>query len=436
MVDQSDSPDSIVTQKPVEFAIAGGFSIDVPESQTNQVTYHFEFFQTETSYRYQFENGDFYDGLWHLHTDSQYYTGPAHTAESVLLYRIADTREVLYVDFHAQVPNLSTVEFARLVPTGVTRDTLDSSIARLAELLSTVDDYAERLRGGPSWQGAYNASTYYSYGQAVNYLGSSWLFLNPDPQQDTTPSVLNPDWALVAAKGEAGTTGDDTPYDATGWNGSLSPPSQNAVRDVIVELPTLLNLAQYAPTASPALTGTPTTPTPATNSNSTQIANTVWARSVLAPLDSPNFTGNPSTTVPATNDDSGRIAPTSWVRTTATAIATALVNTVATLTVQPTNQSQIHRLTVLGLSIFFGRVNFVTNNNLDYASVIGLPVTLARFLAGVASPSTPTAGDSRVLGAITVSGAANSNTIQILARNNTNTTPITTEVSFVVFGTV
>jgi hypothetical protein len=88
------------------------------------------------------------------------------------------------------------------------------------------------------------------------------------------------------------------------------------------------------------------------------------------------------------------------------------------------------------LSIFFGRVTLTTTNDLDYVSTVGLPATLTRFLAGVASPSTSTAGDSRILGAITVSGAANSNIIQILARNNTNTTPITTEVSFAVFGTV
>jgi len=258
--------------------------------------------------------------------------------------------------------------------------------------------------------------------------------VNPDPQQDTTPSVLNPDWVLLAAKGEAGISGDDTPYDATGWNGSLSPPSQNAVRDVIVALPTLLNLAQYAPRASPALTGTPTTPTPATNSNNTQIANTIWARSVFAPLESPNLVGNPSTTVPATNDDSGRIAPTSWVRTTATAIATTLVNAAASQVVQPVGQPQIHRLSILGVTIFFGRVALATSNNLDYAATIGLPVSLVRFLAGVASISTTSAGDARVFGVPTVDGSGS--TVQILVRNNVNSTPITTQVSFVVFGTV
>jgi hypothetical protein len=202
MVDRADSPDSIVTRKPVEFAVSGGFSINVPESQTNQVTYHFEFFQTETSYRYQFENGDFYDGLSHLYTDGQYYTGPVHTAESVLLYRIADTREVLYADFHAQIPNLTTVEFARLVPTGITRDTLDSSIARLAELLTTVTDYAERLRGGPFWQGSWSGGTLYRNGDAVSYQGSSWIFLNTAPQTGSIPSLVNPDWQLLAAKGD------------------------------------------------------------------------------------------------------------------------------------------------------------------------------------------------------------------------------------------
>jgi hypothetical protein len=435
MVDQSDSPDSIVTQKPVEFAIAGNFSIVVPESQTNQVTYHFEFFQTETSYRYQFADGEFYDGLSHLHTDGQYYTGPAHTAESVLLYRIADTREVLYVDFHAQVPNLSTVEFARLVPTGVTRDTLDSSIARLAELLTTVDDYAERLRGGPEWQGAYNASTYYSYGQAVSYLGASWLFLNPDPQQDTTPSVLNPDWVLLAAKGEAGTTGDDTPYDAVGWNGSLSPPSQNAVRDLVVALPTTLNLDQYAPKASPTFTGTPAAPTPANNSNSTQIPNTSWVNTNFAKTDSPSLTGTPSTSIPGAGDDTGRIAPTSWVRTTATTIATALINAVASKTIS--GGAGVHRLDVLGVTFFFGLASLTTSNNTDYYAGITMPSAFTRFLAGFANPTNSTAGDPRLLGAFSVAGGGiNPALVEVSARNNSNTTAITTQVSYLAIGIV
>lgn len=54
-------------------------------------------------------------------------------------------------------------------------------------------------------------------------------------------------------------------------------------------------LALKAPLASPALTGTPTAPTPATTKNDTQIATTAFVQSAIspkAPLENPTFTKN------------------------------------------------------------------------------------------------------------------------------------------------
>jgi hypothetical protein len=72
----------------------------------------------------------------------------------------------------------------------------------------------------------------------------------------------------------------------------------------------------FAPLSSPALTGTPTAPTPATADNSTKIATTAMVKSALAPyapLVSPAFGGTPSASTPANGDNSGKLATTSFV---------------------------------------------------------------------------------------------------------------------------
>lgn len=105
-------------------------------------------------------------------------------------------------------------------------------------------------------------------------------------------------------------------------------------------------LALKAPLASPGLTGTPTTPTAAADTNTTQIASTAFvigqAASVApvmngvaavgtskkyaredhvhatdtsrAPLASPTFTGTPAAPTPATADNSTKIATTAFVK--------------------------------------------------------------------------------------------------------------------------
>jgi len=75
-------------------------------------------------------------------------------------------------------------------------------------------------------------------------------------------------------------------------------------------------LVLYAPLASPALTGTPTVPTAAGGTNTTQIASTAFvttAVSTLAPLASPTFTGDPKAPTPTAGDNDTSIATTAFV---------------------------------------------------------------------------------------------------------------------------
>ena len=82
---------------------------------------------------------------------------------------------------------------------------------------------------------------------------------------------------------------------------------------------------------SPALTGTPTSTTPASSDNSTRIATTAFVKAALSGIDlskyalksdlntkaninSPALTGTPTSTTPASSDNSTRIATTAFVK--------------------------------------------------------------------------------------------------------------------------
>lgn len=85
---------------------------------------------------------------------------------------------------------------------------------------------------------------------------------------------------------------------------------------------------QYAPKASPALTGTPTAPTPAQSNNGTQIATTAFtqllvsalnntltnALALKAPLASPALTGAPTAPTPAQTVNNTQVATTAFVK--------------------------------------------------------------------------------------------------------------------------
>jgi hypothetical protein len=144
--------------------------------------------------------------------------------------------------------------------------------------------------------------------------------------------------AFVLANAGSGSVSDDA--FGVGWDGVTDEaPSQNAVYDKIVTL---------APLASPALTGTPTAPTAAPSTNTTQVATCAFveaadvatfaaaalytdaeitalgigdyltiaaAAATYAPLASPALTGNPTAPTPAANDNDTSIATTAYVQT-------------------------------------------------------------------------------------------------------------------------
>lgn len=74
--------------------------------------------------------------------------------------------------------------------------------------------------------------------------------------------------------------------------------------------------ANYALLASPAFTGTPTVPTAATSTNTTQAASTAYVKANLAayaPLASPSFTGSPTAPTAAVDTNTTQLATTAYV---------------------------------------------------------------------------------------------------------------------------
>jgi hypothetical protein len=69
----------------------------------------------------------------------------------------------------------------------------------------------------------------------------------------------------------------------------------------------------YAPLASPAFTGTPTVPTAAAGTSTTQAASTAFVATSYAPLASPAFTGTPTVPTAATGTNTTQAASTAFV---------------------------------------------------------------------------------------------------------------------------
>ncbi|WP_251848700.1 phage tail protein [Atlantibacter hermannii] len=80
---------------------------------------------------------------------------------------------------------------------------------------------------------------------------------------------------------------------------------------------------QYAPKASPALTGTPTAPTPVKTDNTTKLATTAHVKQVVAdyaPLANPALTGKPTAPTAAQTSNDTQLATTAFVKAAITAL--------------------------------------------------------------------------------------------------------------------
>lgn len=154
LVDDSQSPDVTLTQQLHNFAIANGvINLNLPESETSLITYRFEFYPT------------------------------------------GQTTSVM--DFRARVPNVVDIEFSQLVPTGLTTDTLDTSIRRLAQIITQDPNYRTAIQS-PKFKGNYSPTTVYKPGDAVNSGIHTWVWYNDAPGSGQTPTEPSNYWQKLS----------------------------------------------------------------------------------------------------------------------------------------------------------------------------------------------------------------------------------------------
>lgn len=89
----------------------------------------------------------------------------------------------------------------------------------------------------------------------------------------------------------------------------------NSGSDVEVNVSALAGAGSTAPTNDPAFTGTPTAPTAAAGTNTTQIATTAFVQGELPSFASPTFTGTPAAPTAAQGTNTTQIATTAFVNT-------------------------------------------------------------------------------------------------------------------------
>lgn len=314
LVDETPTPDSYSLTVPRDFQITAGAleTCNLKQSETSLVSYTFTVFQESTDYTYYYAGtGEYYtlnsDRPSHLYTDSKYYTGVAHTDDSVQLERVASTRlDLVGSPFQAIVPNQSTVDFAQIARTGFATDRTPQSARQVAESLRRdpffMQSLIDLLVAAP-----YSVTTLYKRGNIATTGGSAYQCL-VDNTIAIAPTTLAPNWRLLVEKGATGGTGgQDTAFNAGTWDGQLWAPSANALRDYLVLL---------APIASPTFTGTPAAPTATAGTNTTQLATTAFVTGAIASNNNNTaLTGAPTlATDPALDDATSKVVDASWTK--------------------------------------------------------------------------------------------------------------------------
>ena len=213
--------------------------------------------------------------------------------------------------------------------------------------------------------------------------------VNPSPALAGTPT------APTAAPGTATTQVATTAFVGQALAAGAGVATFNGRQGAVTLTTSDVTGAGGAPTASPALTGTPTTATPALNDQSSKIASTQFVANAIAsgavttwngrqgpvtltlsdvlsvggaPIASPNFTGTPQGPTPTIGDASQKLATTAFV-----------TNAVASATT--------------GVASFNTRVGAVTLQLADVVGVGGAPLASPN-LTGTPTAPTPGAADS------------------------------------------
>jgi hypothetical protein len=282
LIDDTTTPDTTYLPQSYTFTItAGALSITLPQSETSRITYNFQFFKTDT--------------------------------EGELI-------EPALINFNALVPNLSPVQFASLIPTGLVNDVLDTGALRVARLISTTPALAQSI-GGPFPQGVYSSTTTYKFRDLVTYLNRTYISKDLNPITGVLPTVTS-SWMRIPIEPEGSLIlADDAPY-SSAWNASGKAASQGAVYDQVEDVKS--NVALKANLISPIFSGDVIVPNLPLGDASNKAANTNFVAAVLADINttintkanlaSPALTETPTAPTAANGTSTTQLATTAFVQ--------------------------------------------------------------------------------------------------------------------------
>lgn len=218
--------------------------------------------------------------------------------------------DTLVQSFRATVPDsLTPISLNELAPTGVTRDAQSSAIGAITRRIYADADFWDAVRVNVFPQkGAYSPTAWYRAGDVVFWNGGSYVNLSVLSTQGVPPSNTTV-WQQWAAQGTvgSGTSGNNNPYDATGWDGQLDAPSRNAVRDIIETLATKTEVNARVLANGATLTNASIGDTVPLSDNSARVAYTSWVQSLVAQVD------QASVPIGTIAQYAGSSAPSRWI---------------------------------------------------------------------------------------------------------------------------
>lgn len=268
-IDSSTTPETLIINA-IEATFANSeFTINVPQSQSLQggeaVTYKVEIEYLKGNTIYYKQDGTIWNAPVHQQPDGNWYTGATHTSESQLLDQVSkDEYLPLQNPFHAVIPDTTDmVDFTTLQGIPQLEPWLDIGIARLAELLTSVAKYRDRISSKLVIQGSYNAATTYEFGNVISFNGNGYVYSSNTPSANNPPPTTgnNAYWVMIAQKGEPGGTGAQIiGYNPTTWSGSSEAAARGDVVDAIQSIPNpdlsnYLTVAAGLPRNNPVMTG-------------------------------------------------------------------------------------------------------------------------------------------------------------------------------------
>jgi hypothetical protein len=174
------------------------------------------------------------------------------------------------------------------------------------------------VTGGLNYQGTWNAST--NTPALTSGVGTKG-FLYVVNTAGTTTLDGNSSWSVGDFVNFNGTVWQRIPAQAVGVSsfntrvGAVTLSSSDVTTALGFTPANATSISGLAPLASPALTGTPTAPTPTAGDNSTKIATTGFITGTFAPLASPALTGVPTAPTATAGTNTTQVATTAFVLT-------------------------------------------------------------------------------------------------------------------------